>query len=197
MPLAFRSASHGVVAFGFFNIETDLLLLDRLFFFADDFCRAATTLCTPAAGETPRVAFDGWSIADRRRLGDLHGSIAGHARWGFLGAVYERWPFPERRAAFRQQPEGSANRTAAAELIARFGEPCKVPAAFDAAGRVVELGEYAFEEPEFQRMIAYVDRGGWPRWRDDERPSYVTAMRSALRAAGREPPPFEPAEDPD
>ena len=197
MPLAFRSASHGVVAFGFFNIETDLLLLDRLFFFADDFCRAATTLCVPAAGRTPQVALDGWSIADRRRMGDLHGSIAGHARWGFLGAAYERWPFPARREAFRQQPEGSANRAAATELIARFGEPCAIPAALDAPGGTAALGEYRFELSELERMISYVDRGGWPRWRDGVRPPYVAAMMSALRAAGREPPPFEPAEDPE
>ena len=30
MPLAFESLSHGTIAFGFFNIESDLLLLDRL-----------------------------------------------------------------------------------------------------------------------------------------------------------------------
>jgi hypothetical protein len=196
MPLAFRSASHGVVAFGFFNIETDLLLLERLFFFADDFCRAATTLRAPAAGADPRTTLDGWSIADRRRFGDLHGSIAGHARWGFLGAAYERWPFPERPEAFRQQPEGWRNRDAATELIARFGEACPIPAAFDATRRRLVLGGYEFEPPEFDRLIAYVDRGGWPRWRGDERPPYVAAMMSALRTAGCEPPPFEPADGP-
>jgi hypothetical protein len=36
MPLAFRATSHGMVVFGFFNVETDLLLLDRLFLFPDD-----------------------------------------------------------------------------------------------------------------------------------------------------------------
>lgn len=196
MPLAFRSASHGVVAFGFFNIETDLLLLERLFFFADDFCRAATELRVPGPAATPRTTLAGWSIADRRRFGDLHGSIAGHARWGFLGAAYERWPFPARPAAFRQQPEGWRNRDAALELIGRFGEACSIPAAFDPTRRKLELGEYVFEQPEFDRLIAYVDRGGWPRWRDDERPPYVAAMMSALRTVGCEPPPFEPADGP-
>jgi hypothetical protein len=37
MPLAFESLSHGAIAFGFFNIETDFLLLERYFFFADSF----------------------------------------------------------------------------------------------------------------------------------------------------------------
>lgn len=196
MPLAFRSASHGTVAFGFFNIETDLLLLDRLLFFADDFCAAVPALRLPEAGPTPRTSLAGWSIADPRRMGDLHGSIAGRARWGFLGAIYERWPFPRDPAAFRQQPEGSRNRAAAAEIAGRFGEPCAIPATRDAARGVVTLGEYAFDAAEFDRMIAYVDRGGWPRWRDEVRPPYVAAMMSALRAAGCEPPPFEPAEGP-
>ena len=38
MPLSFESMSHGTIAFGFFNIESDMLLCDRYFFFADDFC---------------------------------------------------------------------------------------------------------------------------------------------------------------
>jgi hypothetical protein len=38
MPLDFESLSHGTVAFGFFNIESDLLLLERSFFFASEFC---------------------------------------------------------------------------------------------------------------------------------------------------------------
>jgi hypothetical protein len=35
MPLAFESLSHGIIAFGFFNIESDMLILDRYFLFAD------------------------------------------------------------------------------------------------------------------------------------------------------------------
>jgi hypothetical protein len=31
MPLAFQSLSHGTITFGFFNIESDMLLLDRYF----------------------------------------------------------------------------------------------------------------------------------------------------------------------
>ncbi len=39
MPLSFRSESHGDIAFGFFNIESDMLLLENFFFFADVFCK--------------------------------------------------------------------------------------------------------------------------------------------------------------
>ena len=35
MPLAFKSLSHETIAFGFFNIESDMLILDRYFLFAD------------------------------------------------------------------------------------------------------------------------------------------------------------------
>jgi len=40
MLLAFDSTSHGRIAFGFFNIESDMLLLDHYFSFASDFCSA-------------------------------------------------------------------------------------------------------------------------------------------------------------
>ena len=39
MPLAFESLSHGTIAFGFFNIDSDMLLLEKYFLFATDFCR--------------------------------------------------------------------------------------------------------------------------------------------------------------
>ncbi len=34
MPISFPSKSHGQIPIGFFNIETDMLLLDRYFFFS-------------------------------------------------------------------------------------------------------------------------------------------------------------------
>ena len=32
MPLSFSSTTHGNIAFGFFNIESDMLLLENYFF---------------------------------------------------------------------------------------------------------------------------------------------------------------------
>lgn len=40
MPLEFESLSHGRIAFGFFNIETDMILLNQYFLFAEDFCHS-------------------------------------------------------------------------------------------------------------------------------------------------------------
>ncbi len=44
MPLAFDSLSHGIVAFGFFNIESDMLILEQYFFFATEFCDYITRI---------------------------------------------------------------------------------------------------------------------------------------------------------
>jgi hypothetical protein len=38
MPLSFESISHGAIAFGFFNIDSDMLLLDQHFLFGSEFC---------------------------------------------------------------------------------------------------------------------------------------------------------------
>jgi len=38
MPISFSSKSHGRIPIGFFNIETDMLLMDHYFFFSTDFC---------------------------------------------------------------------------------------------------------------------------------------------------------------
>jgi hypothetical protein len=196
MPLAFRTLDRRVVAFGFFNIETDLLLLDHLFFFADRFCGAVVELCArPAAGEDRR-ALDGWRIDDPRRLGDLHGAIAGRALGGFIGATYRRWPFPSRREEFRQNPDGGRNRAAAEALLLPFAMALSVPLIRCPGGGRFVVGDYAFDGSEFERLIAYVDRGGLPRWRDDVRPPYVAGMMEALRAAGRAPAPFDPDADP-
>ena len=46
MPLSFKSESHGDIAFGFFNIESDMLLLENYFFFADKFCEWMTQMAS-------------------------------------------------------------------------------------------------------------------------------------------------------
>ncbi|MDW7710321.1 MAG: hypothetical protein SCH98_07575, partial [Deferrisomatales bacterium] len=116
MPLAFPSLSHGTVAFGFYNVETDGLLLDRLFFFCTDFCRAAVEL---AAGgpEGASSSLRGFALAGPEEIGDLMGAIRGVRHVGFLGDVYRLWPFPADPAGFRQKPDGAHNRRFVEELL--------------------------------------------------------------------------------
>ena len=176
MPLAFESESHGTVAFGFFNIESDMLLLERLFFFAHHFCEAVTAL---AAGQAT-ADLPGWRLPNSAAVGDLHGAIAGVRLSGFIGATYRRWPFPPRPEDFKQSPRGDGNRDAVRALIAPFGDPETL--AVRRSGASLAIAEYRFDEPAFERLVAYVDQGGYPRWRDEIRPGYVQRLREAWRA---------------
>ena len=67
MPLAFESKSHGRIAFGFFNIESDMLLLEHYFFFADDFCRNISALAAVGDGNYESE----WDIYDIETAADI------------------------------------------------------------------------------------------------------------------------------
>lgn len=173
MPLAFPSRSHQTIAFGFFNIEIDMLLLERLFFFADDFCRAVPQLLNE--GE---AWMDGWRIEVRSKIGNLQGAIAGTDLSGFIGATYAKFPFPARAEDFRQNPQGHRNRALARELIQQYGRDEQIRLRREADS--IAVGEYAFNQPVFSDLIAYVDRGGYPRWKNEIRPAYVREMVEKL-----------------
>lgn len=178
MPLAFDSISHGTVAFGFFNIESHMLLLEELFFFADDFCDAVSRL---AAGQT-EATVPGWRVADPPARGNLHGAIAGADLSGFIGATYRARPFPARPEQFKQNPRGTLARDAVEQMIAPFGQGQQVRLAHLEGHFLV--GPYRFDDPGFSALIAYVDQGGYPRWLNEQRPPYVTRMLQAWRQAG-------------
>ncbi len=181
MPLAFESKSHGTVAFGFFNIHVDMLLLDDLFFFAEPFCKAVIDVSRMNPEGKASASFDGWRIPDRRGIGNLHGAIAGTDLSGFIGETYRRFPFPERREDFKQRPHAEANRGFAEKAIGRFGKPEQVLIARNPASGEVSIAEFVFDLPGFEALIDYVDRGGYPRWKDDARPGYVSEMVSAVK----------------
>lgn len=126
MPLGFPSLSHGTVAFGFFNIETDLLLLDRYFLFADLFCVHISRLAG-TAGEAVEEEWDVHRISDRARIGDLMGAIHGVRYLGFIGEVYRRFPFPKDEAEFKQRPEGWRNRPVVEGILPSYAEGVRVP----------------------------------------------------------------------
>jgi hypothetical protein len=167
------------VAFGFFNIETHMLLLEQLFFFADRFCDAAVALVTESRAD---VELEAWRIEDRGRVGNLHGAIAGLDLSGFIGATYEAWPFPRRPEGFRQAPDGHRNEAQVRAMIDRLGTPESIALAEDHGA--VSVGEYRFSRAGFAQLLAYVVRGGYPRWRDDSPPDYVRQMIEALAERG-------------
>jgi hypothetical protein len=183
MPLSFDSCSHGPVAFGFFNIESDMLLLDRLFFFCDDFCTWITTLADPAspASQASQAFLDCkvFHIKHPQEIGDLMGAIHGIRFTGFIGRVYERFPFPADPSEFRQNPKGDQTRQEMQDLIAPFSETRTVQMGVDESG-CFRFGPYRFTRTAGHELIHYVWQGGYPRWKEGIRPACVTAMAARL-----------------
>jgi hypothetical protein len=184
MPLAFESLSHGTVAFGFFNIESDMLLLENLFFFAPDFCGLVSKAAQTAPGRVFEKNLAAIEIRDRGKIGDLHGAIQGVVHEGFIGAMYLRHPFPARPEDFRQNPQGRCGRREAEDLIAGYGKRVATALSIDAGGREAAVGPFRFARSSFQALVNYVWRGGYPRWKDEIRPDYVQAMKKSVAESG-------------
>jgi hypothetical protein len=184
MPLAFRSATHGTIAFGYFNIEIDMLLLEQYFFFGPEFCRAAVALARTAADDpSPQVSMSGYVIADRARAGNVNAAIQGWDLSGFIGATYRRFPFPVSRDGFKQKPYGVRNQAWADETVTEYGDAAEIPLGWNRREERATVGEIGFAREQFAQLIAYVDRGGYPRWLDGERPPHVREMMEELRAS--------------
>jgi hypothetical protein len=121
---------------------------------------------------------DGWRIEVQSQIGNLQGAIAGEDLSGFIGATYQKYPFPSRADDFRQNPQGHLNRALASELIQQYGQDEQIRLRREAD--TIAVGEYIFNQPVFSDLIAYVDRGGYPRWKNETRPPYVREMVEKL-----------------
>ena len=173
----------GPIAFGFFNIETDMLLLDVHFFFADDFCRAVKELAEVSGGGPSLIDLDAYTL-EPSRIGNLMGAIHGIELSGFIGEVYRCYPFPREEEKFRQQPEGFRNRGIIEAIIGKYAGLKPIGITFDPAEDTVNIGGYKFDRKEFHRLILYVWAGGYPRWRDGLRPDYVIQMKRVIESSG-------------
>ena len=183
MPLAFESISHGTIAFGFFNIDSDMLLLDRYFLFSTRFCRYIEDIAACGPNEAKQMPWQVYHIPDPEQIGDLMGAIHGVRFVGFIGEVYKRYPFPEREADFKQKPEGTRTQEAVEEIIRNYGEPAEAMFMMDEAQNEAAIGPYRFSRGQFQALIQYVWQGGYPRWKDEQRPDYVLAMKDRIHAS--------------
>ena len=184
MPLAFESISHGTIAFGFFNIKTDMLLLENCFFFASDFCWEITRLARLPMGSPLMASWEGYTIPSPE-IGDLHGAISGTRLTGFIGEVYRLFPFPAFPENFRQDPDGYRNRPIIEETISRFGSHDLIYFNADIDNRRVRVGEYHFTIMGFHELLHYVWRGGYPRWKGEKRPLYVLRMKEAMERSSQ------------
>jgi hypothetical protein len=180
VPLQFESISHGSIAFGFFNIETDLILLNHYFLFAGDFCRSVSSI---AEGQIKGIYKDSWDIylfEQREKIGTLMGAIHGADLRGFIGEVYRCFPFPKERTKFKQKPDGIKRRPEIEEMIGNFAKRTSISVLIDEKMEQITIGEFVFSRPAFQDLIHYVWVGGFPRWQDDLRPDYVLSMKERI-----------------
>ena len=182
MPLSFESMSHGTIAFGFFNIESDMLLCDRYFFFADDFCSKIGQMAGRIAEPEYQTVWKVYTIERPEEIGDLMGAIHGARFTGFIGELYRRFPFPQQPADFKQNPEGDRTQALVVEIISRYAKTEKIPIAVDNKGLEAAIGRYRFSQDQFQELLKYVWRGGYPRWKDGIRPAYVSDMKKQIMA---------------
>lgn len=180
MPLAFESLSHRTIAFGFFNIESDMLLLDRYFLFAKDFCCHLKNIAENGSDQPYHACWLIQSIEAAEDIGDLMGAIHGIQFTGFIGELYRRFPFPRQIEDFKQRPEGFQTRSVVSGIISKYAQPREISVAIPPGGSEIEIGAYRFNRMQFQELIKYVWRGGYPRWEDDIRPGYVTVMRNTI-----------------
>lgn len=188
MPLEFQSQSHGPIAFGFFNIESDMLLLEHYFFFAPEFCRQVAAL---AQAESERAVQGArwcvYVIEDRKMIGNLMGAIYGVAFEGFIGEVYKLYPFPRQTEEFKQKPEGFTTRPVVEKLIQNYARVAEIEFSVEREEKTVTIGDYVFTGEWFQELIKYVWRGGYPRWKDEIRPECVLEMKKSLEGIERFP----------
>jgi len=179
MPLSFRSENHGNIAFGFFNIESDMLLLENHFFFADDFCKWLIEMAKLDDIKSKRFDCQVYFIADPNDIGDLMGAIHGIRFTGFIGKLYTLFPFPDDPKAFKQNPEGYQTRKIVASQIEGMAEKREILIEFYMGGQV-KIGPYIFDIRVFHELIRYVWQGGYPRWKDEKRPRYVIEMKESI-----------------
>ncbi len=177
MPLLHSSTSHGDIAFGFYNIEIDGLLLDGLFFYCTDFCRVMGELASePGEGEIAGYRFDNPML-----IGDFHGAMQGVNYTGYMGELFQRWPMPETQAEFRQKPVGEERRDESEAMLARHAE-AKTISCRRNEDDVVEIGAYIFSPGQFLDLVHYVRRGGYPTWEgyeDGNAPACVIDLAAA------------------
>ena len=180
MPLAFESMNHGTIAFGFFNIDSDMLLLEQYFLFGSEFCQHISNMAENADEEQLKATWLVYTIEDRRQIGDLMGAIHGIRFSGFIGELYRRYPFPEEPEAFKQKPEGYLNQAVVREMISGYARQVPLPVEANHRTFEVDIGAYKFSRTTFQELITYVWQGGYPRWRDGIRPDYVLDMKTKI-----------------
>jgi len=178
MPLLFQSLSHGEIPFGFFNIETDMILLNNYFFFASDMAENVIKLAENK-GESQEQAWPVYILGEGQ-IGNLMGAISGVVFQGFIGEVYTHFPFPHEPERFKQNPEGYKTRGLVEEIVSRYTGLTTITVTVHTQEQRLYIGDYHFNKPGFHALLGYLWAGGYPKWKDGVKPSYILKMREAI-----------------
>lgn len=178
MPLLFQSLSHGEIPFGFFNIETDMILLQNYFFFASDMAENVIKLAENK-GESQEQAWPVYILGEGQ-IGNLMGAISGVVFQGFIGEVYTHFPFPHEPERFKQNPEGYKTRGLIEEIVSRYTGLTTITVTVHTQEQRLYIGDYHFNKPGFHALLGYLWAGGYPKWKDGVKPSYILKMREAI-----------------
>jgi hypothetical protein len=179
MPLLHKSLSHGEIPFGFFNIETDMILLNNYFFFAGDFARHVVKMAGKESCESFKMDLHAY-ILEEKDIGNLMAAISGVYLSGFIGEVYGHFPFPHEPEKFKQNPSGYQTRELIEDIIKRYAPLTNIKAVIDFPSRKIEIGEYMFDTTGFHALLLYLWAGGYPRWKDGVRPDYILDMKRSI-----------------
>lgn len=179
MPLLFKSLNHGEIPFGFFNIETDMILLNNYFFFASDFAGYIVEMAGKKSNEPSDMTWDTY-ILEEKDIGNLMAAISGIYFSGFIGEVYGHFPFPHEPEKFTQNPEGYKTRELIDGIIKRYNPLTKIQVIVSLSSREIKIGEYVFSRAGFHELLAYLWAGGYPRWKDGIRPDYILKMKEGV-----------------
>ena len=98
--------------------------------------------------------------------------------------MYRRFPFPPDPAGFKQNPKGFQTRSLLEPILTDYGRTEEITVRFRRKENEVVIGEYGFDQENFQELIFYIEQGGYPRWRDGRQPGYVEAMKQSVEKAG-------------
>lgn len=178
MPIGFQTMSHGEIPIGFFNIESDIFLINNYFIFASELSKAIQNW-TKGEDEL-EMDLKMYIIEDNKNIGNLMGAINGVIFTGFIGELYKLFPFPAKPEDFKQKTGGYKTQKEVDAIIQKYAklEPVKVIISRDE--NAITIGEYEFKKEQFHEVIAYIWRGGMPMWKDDIRPDYVEEMMKAV-----------------
>ncbi|NLA14895.1 MAG: hypothetical protein GX867_11650 [Tissierellia bacterium] len=178
MPLLFQSLSHGEIPFGFFNIETDMILLNNYFFFASDMAENVIKLAENK-GESLEQTWPVYILGEGQ-IGNLMGAISGVVFQGFIGEVYTHFPFPHEPERFKQNPEGYKTRGLIEKIVSRYTGLTTITVTVHTQEQRLYIGDYHFNKPGFHALLGYLWAGGYPKWKDGVKPSYILKMREAI-----------------